>query len=94
MKHHANDRLTISRFRTASDTNALSEDDFIDFVFAKMMQEVIQRLEASIQNDRIFSRTKYDVMAIFHNHRTLIDHYFESLESSDKNANGSSRSSP
>ena len=55
--------LSINRFREV-DVNDLTDQEYTNFVLAKLMQEVIQRLEGAIQNDRIFGRTKYDVMAI------------------------------
>jgi len=65
------DSLSINRFRDV-DVDALSDEDYQDYVLAKLMQAVIQRLEGSIQNDRIFSRTKFDVMASFWESRELL----------------------
>lgn len=58
------DALSINRFRDKN-TETLTNDEFLDFGLAKLMQSVIQRLEGSIQNDRIYNRTKFDVMAAF-----------------------------
>lgn len=67
--------LSINRFREV-DVNDLTDQEYTDFVLAKLMQEVIQRLEGAIQNDRIFGRTKYDVMAIVWEARDLLSKRF------------------
>lgn len=67
--------LSINRFREV-DVNDLTDQEYTNFVLAKLMQEVIQRLEGAIQNDRIFGRTKYDVMAIVWEARDLLSKRF------------------
>jgi len=44
----------------------MNEEEQRDFCIADAMKKVIENLEVSIQNDRAFSRAKYNVMAIFH----------------------------
>ena len=58
------DSLSMGRFRDIN-IDDLTPEEHTDYVLAKLMQTVIQRLEGSIQQDRIFQRTKYDVMAAF-----------------------------
>ncbi len=58
------DSLSMGRFRDIN-IEDLTPEEHIDYVLAKLMQATIQKLEGSIQSDRIFQRTKYDVMAAF-----------------------------
>ena len=64
--NNKNDRLSINRFRDA-DISKLSNNDYQDYVLANLMQKVIQALEVSIHNDRIFARTKYTIFTEFWN---------------------------
>ena len=48
------------------DPSTLCNTDFIDFVLTTLMKETIEVLEMAVQNDRIFGRSKYEVMAAFH----------------------------
>jgi len=66
------DRLSLNRFKDR-DTSALNEDDYLDFIFAKLMSDVIQSLEVSIQNDRAFSRARFNVMQSFWSARESLD---------------------
>jgi hypothetical protein len=44
----------------------MAEDEIVKFRLAVAMKKVIENLEVSIQNDRAFSRAKFNVMGIFH----------------------------
>jgi hypothetical protein len=48
------------------DPATLDDVDFIDYVLTVLMKETIEVLEMAVQNDRIFGRSKYEVMAAFH----------------------------
>ena len=47
----------------------MSAEEKIDFVLAIAMKQVIEVLEVSISQDRIFNRAKFSVMKIFHESR-------------------------
>jgi hypothetical protein len=68
------DFLSMNRFKNTTDgtfknLDSMDDDEYHDFVLAKLMKEVIESLEASIASDRVFGRTKHDVMAKFHRAR-------------------------
>ena len=54
------------------DPLTLSDEDKLDFYQANLLKNVIQVLEMSIVNDRIFSRSKFEVMKYFHETQELI----------------------
>lgn len=62
--------LSMNRFKLSNgeykNVVDMSKTEHLEFVVAKLMKDIIEKLEVSIQNDRIFSRTKYDVMTLFH----------------------------
>ena len=62
------DRLSWSRFRNVN-LEDLTAEEYADFVFSHMMNQIIERLESAVPNDRVFKRLKYDVMAIIHSSR-------------------------
>lgn len=65
-----NEDLSLNRFKNESgdfkSIQEMNKNEKIAFILAKALKETIETLELSIQNDRIFNRTKYNVMAIFH----------------------------
>lgn len=63
MPSNHDDSLSINRFKNV-DPSSLSSSDHADYVLARLLAEIIKRLEASIQTERIFNRTKYDIMAL------------------------------
>lgn len=65
------DALSMNRFK-GRDIEALDDAEYCDYVLAALLQGVIQRLEGSINNDRIFHRTKFDVMASTWDARSLL----------------------
>lgn len=50
-------------FKTADE---MSKEEKYAFALAKLMKTTIEKLEMSIPNDRIFNRTKYEIMSAFH----------------------------
>jgi hypothetical protein len=64
LNNQEKDALSISRFRDKV-IETLSVEDHTDYVLAKLLQSVLQRLEVSIQSDRIYSRTKFDILTAF-----------------------------
>lgn len=72
-----NEVLSINRFKDPNgdlvDPTTLPNKDFNAFHTAKLMKSVIEVLEVSIHNDRIFNRAKFDVMAKFHDFFGALD---------------------
>jgi hypothetical protein len=56
--------LSIGRFKDMK-SDDLTDSDFRDYILAKLMQTVMQRLEVAIVSDRMFARTRTDVMSAF-----------------------------
>lgn len=54
------------------DIQTLSDEDKIDFYLASLMKKVIETLEMAITNDRVFSRSKFQIMADFHDEQNNI----------------------
>lgn len=48
------------------DPATLNDKEHGDYVLTVLMKQVIEVLEMAVQNDRIFNRSKYEVMAAFH----------------------------
>jgi hypothetical protein len=59
-----NESLSVNRFRDR-DISTLSDEEYQDYVLAKLMQSVIQTLEVAIHNDRIFNRSRFTVFTEF-----------------------------
>ncbi len=51
----------------------MDKQEKLAFSLATGMKKVIETLEVSIQNDRVFSRAKFNVMQIFHSMLDEID---------------------
>lgn len=71
MSNQSKDALSINRFK-GRDISELTEDEYSDYVLAKLMQETIQSLEGSIPSDRMYDRAKYNVMSAFWQARELL----------------------
>ena len=75
MQHQQNNRLSINRFNMI-DPYLLSDEEWLNYVFAKMMANIISRIEGIVpasEHDRIFKRAKYDLMSIVHDARDELD---------------------
>ena len=75
MKDNNNNSLSINRFKDR-DVSSLTDEEYQDYVLANLMQKVIQALEVSIHNDRIFTRTKYTVFTEFWAARDALNQRF------------------
>jgi hypothetical protein len=60
----------MNRFRMANgDFKALadmSNEEKIAFTMANAMKKIIENLEISISNERVFNRAKFNAMQVFH----------------------------
>ena len=65
-----NNSLSMAKFKKVNgelvDPSTLSSEDKLDFYLANLMKKVINTLELSIMNDRVFNTAKYQVMADFY----------------------------
>jgi hypothetical protein len=68
--------LSMSNFKDAQgnlvDPSTLSDEDKLDFYQANLLKNVIQVLEMSVSNERVFSRSKFEIMKYFHETQELI----------------------
>ena len=55
------------------DPSTLSKSEQIDFHLALLMKGLLELLELSVTNDRVFSRLKFEVMAKIHACRDNLD---------------------
>lgn len=54
------------------DPATLSKEDKLDFYLSILMKRVIETMEMAITNDRVFSRSKFEIMKNFHEIRENI----------------------
>jgi len=55
------------------DISKLSQEDFITYIFSKMMMETINLVDMSVSNDRVWKRVKFEIMKIFHDNYKEIE---------------------
>jgi hypothetical protein len=55
------------------DLTKLSDSEHTDWVFAKLMNSIIEKLEMTVQSDRIYGRLKHEVLIAFHEARDEMD---------------------
>ena len=63
--------LSMSNFKNSItgefvDPSTLSGSDKIDYYLSTLLKKVIETLEMSVTNDRVFNRSKFQIMADFH----------------------------
>jgi hypothetical protein len=72
-----NEVLSMTRFKKPNGemktVEEMDKQEKLAFSLATGMKKVIETLEVSIQNDRVFSRAKFNVMQIFHSMLDEID---------------------
>jgi len=65
--------LSMSNFKDAQgnlvDPSTLSGPERLDYEMALLLKKTIETLEMSIQNERVFSRAKFQIMSNFHEAR-------------------------
>jgi len=63
----------MSNFKDAQgnlvDPSTLSGPERLDYEMALLLKKTIETLEMSIQNERVFSRAKFQIMSNFHEAR-------------------------
>lgn len=62
--------LSIANYKDAQgnlvDPKTLSEEEQTKYHLASLMKNVIEVLEMAVDNDRVFTRSKFEIMAKFH----------------------------
>ena len=79
---NSDNHLSINQFKNKEtgefvDIETLNDEKKINFILSKLMNNVIENLEMSIHNDRIFSRSRYQVMKDFHAAREELQKEFK-----------------
>jgi hypothetical protein len=65
------DNLSLRRFKGV-DPTSLPYEDYLDFVFATLMNDAIEIVEAAIPNERQYHRAKFNLMRATHQARELL----------------------
>lgn len=64
-----NNSLSLSRFKNDGvlvDPSTLSEDDYAEFVLAKLMKSILDTVQVAIPTESQFKRARFAVMSAFH----------------------------
>jgi len=48
------------------DPATLNDEEYIDYVLSGLLKETIELLEMAVPGDRVFARSKFQIMSIFH----------------------------
>ena len=66
------DRLSLTQYR-AVDPQTLTYEEYLNFVFAQLLQDMLATVEIAIPSDRAFNSAKYKILTAFHDARAKLD---------------------